>query len=389
MFETSSIEISQSALKKNVRFLKRHIGPDVVFSSVIKGNAYGHGIKLWVPLAESCGVRHFATFDAGEAYRAHQSRTTDSKIMIMGDVDNDDLRWAIENDISFYIFDVDRLETALKVAKQLKLHAHIHLELETGLHRTGLKNSDLRQALSMILRNNEYFVVEGVCTHLSGAESINNYYRIKNQLACFQEHIKILKRRKSFSFRYRHTACSAAALTYPETIMDMVRIGIAQYGFWPSKETWMNYQRMKEGSTTKRLKDPFRRVMRWKSRIMSIKTVDRGEFVGYGTSYQTSRKETLATVPVGYYHGFSRSLSNLGYVLVNGRRASVVGMVNMNMIMIDVTDIKTAKKGDEVILIGKQKNSQISVSSFSDLTRNLNYEVLTRLPSEIPRVVVE
>jgi alanine racemase len=121
---------------------------------------------------------------------------------------------------------------------------------------------------------------------------------------------------------------------------------------------------------------------------MAIKEVRTGEYVGYGTLYQTSRPQRIATVPVGYSHGFARSLSNLGYVLVHGKRSPVVGIVGMNAITIDVSHVQDVGPGDEVVLVGRQGKNEITISSFSDMSRNLNYEVLVRLPSEIPRVVV-
>ena len=118
---------------------------------------------------------------------------------------------------------------------------------------------------------------------------------------------------------------------------------------------------------------------------MSTKCVEEGEFIGYGNVYLAGRQMKIATVPIGYTHGFGRNLTNTGFVLIRGERAAVVGLVNMNMITVDVTDIAGAKKGDEVVLIGYQGDDEISVASFGEMTNNLNYEVLTRLPSSIPR----
>jgi len=187
----------------------------------------------------------------------------------------------------------------------------------------------------------------------------------------------------------RHTAASAAALAYPETRMDMVRIGIAQYGLWPSKETAMRFVLRGESEGKARFVDPLKRVLKWKSHVMSVKDVRRGEFIGYGNTYLTSRPQKIAAVPIGYFHGFRRSLSNLGRVLIHGKRAGIVGTVNMNMILVNVTELDNVEIGDEVVIIGKQKNLQITVSSFSDMSNLLNYEALVRLPSGIPRVVVE
>ena len=164
----------------------------------------------------------------------------------------------------------------------------------------------------------------------------------------------------------------------------MVRVGISNYGFWPSAESKMMHMKNENFN-----EDPLRRVLSWKSVIMSVNTVPEGKYVSYGRSYLTNRKSKIATVPVGYGYGFSRTLSNNGHVLVRGKRAPVVGTVNMNMVIIDVTDIADVKVNDEVVLIGTQGDTEISVGSFSDMNISMNYELLTRLPSHIPRRVVD
>ena len=388
MLQTSVIELSRSALQKNIKFIKSQVGKNVKFSSVIKGNAYGHGIDTFVPLAEKCGIDHFSVFSADEALSALQSRTRGSHICIMGAIDNDELGWAIENDISFYIFELDRLQAALKASQKIGKPANIHLELETGLNRTGLQGDQLVEAVDLIKQNLKHLKVNGVCTHYAGAESVSNYLRIKNQIEEFNSQCHWLTRR-GLNIGLRHTACSAAALSYPETRMDMVRIGIAHYGYWPSSETRMQYVLDHYRAGKNHTPDPLKRVMNWKSKVMNVKEVNPGEFVGYGTSYLTTGQQKIASIPIGYHHGFARSLSNLGYVLIHGRRALVVGMVNMHVVMVDVTSIKDVKKGDEVVIIGKQNKAHITVGSFSDLSRFQNYEVLARLPAIIPRVVVD
>jgi alanine racemase len=388
MLHTSHIELSRSALQNNIRFLRKIIGPKVIFSSVIKGNAYGHGIEQFVSLAESLGIRHFSLYGADEAHRALKSRTQKSRIMIMGAIDDDELAWAIENEISFYVFDHERLVSSQEAAQKVGKPARIHLEVETGLNRMGLREPDLDRAVEYIRQYSDFFVVEGLCTHFAGAESVNNYLRVQNQIRAYRQMSEKLEA-ADFKIQIRHTACSAAALTFPDTMHDMVRIGIAHYGFWPSKETQMHYYLQHNLVEKPGLTDPLKRVMNWKSKVMGVKTVNPGEFIGYGTSCLTTRHQTVALIAVGYAHGFPRVLSNLGHVLVHGRRASVVGMVNMNMMTVDVTDIPGVKRGDEVVLIGRQNKHQITVAAFSDLTRFLNYEVLVRLPSEIPRIVVD
>ncbi len=386
MFHTSYIEINKPAFKANLRFLRRLAGSNVRFCSVVKGNAYGHGIEHFIPLAESCGVDYFGVHSAIEALRVCDIKKSGSHIMIMGMIEDEELEWAVQNEVSFYVFEFERLEAAVRAAGRQKKRARIHVELETGMNRIGFHWEERDKLSRMLLDNREHLHVMGVSTHYAGAESIANYLRIQNQIANYNRFQGYLKK-KGVKTDMRHTACSAPMISYPQTKMDMVRIGIAQYGFWPSKETHMQYL---VSSANKKLTDnPLRQIISWKTKVMSIKKVAAGEFIGYGTVYQATGNMLVATVPIGYSHGFSRNLSNLGKVLVRGRRVSVVGMVNMNMMIINITQCPDVQRGDEVVLIGSQNKNRITVSSFSELINNVNYESLVRLPKDIPRFIIE
>lgn len=382
MLHTSRIEISKSALQKNLKFIHELIGPNCKFSSVVKGNAYGHGISTYVPLAEELGVNHFSVFSASEANNVFQSSSSNPTIMIMGMLDSHQLEWAIENELEFYVFDLDRLEKAIQIATKQNKIAKIHLELETGMNRTGIQEFELERAIQL-LQSTDRIQLIGLCTHYAGAESIANYYRIEQQKSNFKrlhQMLKVCKVQPSIL----HTACSAATLRYPETQMDLVRIGILQYGFFPGREVLVDYQTKNQIRT-----EPLQRLISWKSNLMDVREVTKGEFIGYGTSYLANEDMTIGLVPVGYCNGFSRSLSNQGRVLIRGQRMSVIGMVNMNMMAIDLTTIENPQKGEEIILIGQQGESEISVASFSEFSDQVNYELLTRLPHNIPRIQVD
>jgi len=381
MISTSQLELSEQALRKNIRFIRDMIGEKCIFSSVIKGNAYGHGIEVFVPLAQKCGIDHFSVFSAEEAYKTKNAASGNCRIMIMGMIDNADLEWAIEQGIEFFVFERGRLEAALEAGKRIGKPARIHIELETGMNRSGFTKKELGKVKDILLRNNGNYNLEGLCTHYAGAESIANYLRIQNQIKRFNARVRQLKE-EGIVPRLRHTACSAAAMAYPRTRMDLVRIGIMQYGYWPSVEILMNHLGKTNGKT-----DPLDRVISWKSRVMSLKDVKAGEFIGYGTTYLAVHPMKIAIVPVGYAEGYSRSLSNHGRVLIRGHRVGVIGIVNMNMLIADVSNIPEVVTGDEVVLIGKQGDLAISVASFSELSNQLNYELLTRLPAGIPRIV--
>jgi alanine racemase len=382
MFSTSVIEISKDSLQHNINFLKKQMGEKVKISSVVKGNAYGHGTKEFVPLAEECGLDHFSVYSADEALDVFKYSSGKSDIMIMGKVENEELEWAINSGIEFYVFDIDRLKKTIEYASHLKRIAKIHIEIETGMNRTGFAKEYIPLVIKMIKENKDFLNVKGLCTHFAGAESIANYVRIQKQLKNYNRIYKLFTENDVIPEK-RHTACSAASMTYPKSRMDMVRIGIMQYGFWSSRETFIGYINNLENKA-----DPLKRVIKWKSKIMSTKSVKTGEFIGYGTSYLAQRDMKIATIPVGYAHGYSRELSNQGRVLINGHRVSVIGIVNMNMMTVDITDVSETKKGDEAVLIGKQGDLSISVASFSELSNQPDYELLTRLNQRIPRVVV-
>jgi alanine racemase len=380
MLHTSYIELSKNALINNLQFLKNRLNPGVKYSMVIKGDAYGHGIESILPMVEEAGVSHFSVFSVDEAMRALKIKKDICEIMIMGFVDDDYLEWTIENEVSFFVFTMERLHAVKKIAKKTSKPARIHVELETGMHRTGFLPNELTEVAEILTKNDKPIILEGLCTHFAGAEHMANYDRVQKQIKRFKRTCEWFH---DFGLKpkYRHVACSAGLLNFPEAAMDMVRIGISNYGFWPSEETKMLHLRRNGNSP----KDPLQRVLSWKSKILSVNHVSEGEYVSYGKSYITNRDSLIAVVPVGYAYGFSRNLSNLGHVLVNGKRVTVIGSVNMNMIVIDVTDIPDVKVDDEVVLIGKQGRVNISVSSFSDMNNSMNYELLTRLPKDIPR----
>jgi alanine racemase len=379
MLFTSYIELSKSALNNNIRFMKEKAGPGVKYSMVIKANAYGHGIEDLLPMIEECGVDHFSVFSVEEARRALEVKREACHIMIMGFVDDDYIEWAIENDISFYVFTPERLKRAAEVSKNTSKPARIHVELETGMHRTGFCSDQLPRVEEVLKSNQENIVIEGFCSHLAGAESLSNFPRIRQQIDTFNRLCSYFTR-KGLKPKYRHLACSAGVLNFPGSAMDLVRVGISNYGFWPDNETKMLH--LENG---KAFKDPLKRVLSWKTKVMSINRVKENEYVSYGSSYITNRESKIATVPVGYGYGFSRTLSNLGHVLINEKRVPVIGAVNMNMMVVDVTDLPDVQVNDEVVLVGRQGDKEISVSSFSNMNNSMNYELLTRLPSRIPR----
>ncbi len=378
---SSVIELSQSALQNNIDFLKKQF-ENTRISSVVKANAYGHGLERYISMAIKCGIDHFSVFCSDEAKKIKSIAKQPVDIMIMGWISDEDLEWIVSNQIEVFVFNFDRIDKLFEISKRIGIPVKIHIELETGMNRTGFHSKELNRLIKKMIENKQHFHFEGICTHFAGAESIANYKRIQDQIKKFKSfHKRFLK--NLLIPKTRHTACSAASLSYPKTQFDMVRIGILQYGFWPSVETYIQFL-----SNNNLQYDPLRQILSWKSVIMTIKKVKTGEFVSYGTSYLAQKDMKIAIVPVGYSQGYARNLSNQGRVIINGQRVGVIGMVNMNMLIADVTTLENVDIGDEVVLIGKQGEISINVSSFTEFSDQLNYELLTRLPAEIPRVII-
>ncbi|MEX0995138.1 MAG: alanine racemase, partial [Balneolaceae bacterium] len=313
---SSRIELSQAALKQNINFIRKKIGPEPIFSSVVKANAFGHGMDTFVPMAEKAGVRHFSVASSYEAWEVRQACRQNSSIMIMGILYDNDLEWVIGNGIEFFVFDISRLKKAREVAEKLGKQAILHLEVETGGNRTGLSEDELPWVLNYLKTHSSFLHFKGFCTHFAGIESLSNQFRIARQKQNFEELYKQVKN-SGLSPDLRHTACSAAALAFPETVMELVRVGTAQYGMWPSPDIY-NLHLLQTGKS----KDaPLKRVLTWKTDIMHIKHLQKGEFVGYGTSYQALKDMKIAVLPIGYSNGYPRTLSNKGEVLIRGFKA--------------------------------------------------------------------
>ncbi len=379
--KSSHIEIDSVLFKKNLGFIRRQLNEGVELSAVIKGNAYGHGIEQFVPLAESEGIKHFSVYGIEEALAFHDVASVESELMIMGYIARENLEWIIVNGYSFFIYDLFQLKEAIEVAKECGMSAKVHIEVETGMNRTGIEENCFVDLIDLLRRESDHLHLSGCCTHLAGSESISNYSRIEQQIIRFKKYLRQFDS-AGISFDKKHIACSAALMRYPHTQFDMVRVGILLYGFWPNRETLISYM-------TKNLviDDPLTSILSWKSKVMTIKHVEPGEYVGYGTSFLANRKTVVAIVPVGYAYGYARSLSNHGHLLIHGKRVTVIGTVNMNMLAVDVTEIQDIKHDDEAVVIGFQGDNRITVASFGEASSQLNYELLARLPHNIPRIV--
>lgn len=371
------IEISESAYAANLKFFRKLIGKDVGLSVVIKSNAYGHGWQQIVKLAAKYSADSFSVHSLEEALQLRKAGFSEN-VLIMGHIPLSRLEKAVNWNFRMVLYN---RESILKL-REIGKPARVHLKVETGTHRQGVDEKELSWFLNEI-KKIPFIKLDGVYTHFANIEDTTDHSYAQSQLQRFNQ-IAEQVREAGYSEVIFHTACSAATLLFPETYFDMVRLGISQYGLWPSRETFLSYKI----NHSKNGEDVLHPIMTWKARISQIKTVPADHFIGYGCSYRTSRETQIAVLPVGYADGYDRALSNQGYVLIGGKRAPVRGRICMNIMMVDVTDIPSVKLEDEVVLLGRQGKEQITAETLAGLSDTINYEFVTRINWEIPRIVV-
>lgn len=373
------IEISEDAFAFNMDFFRKIIPEETELAVVVKANAYGHGLKEIAALAEKNGVRSYCVHTLDEALLLRKWGQNQD-VLIMGPVPPGRMGEVIKNSFRLVIYDPDVLDALSRKAVDLDQSVRIHLKLETGTYRQGINPEDVEWLLEKLKRTPR-IIPEGVYTHFANIEDTTDHSYALSQLQSFKDITTRIQ--QDYPDIKKHTACSAAALLFAETHFDMVRLGISSYGLWPSRETLVSYKIHHSQNG----KDVLQPILSWKARVGQVKSVPANQFIGYGCSYQTTRKTQLAVLPIGYADGYSRSLSNQAFVLLHGRRAPVRGRVCMNLIMVDITDIPDVRPGDEAVLIGKQGKESISVDLLASLAGTINYEFITRLNGQIPRII--
>ncbi len=373
------IEISREAYGHNLATFRRLLRPGCRLMAVVKANAYGHGLEAISRLAAEAGadVLGVNCLEEGVAIRR---LGIEMPVVILGYTLLDGLGAALDHRLEPVLYNIDSLDRLQAEAARRGVEAPFHLKLETGVHRQGVMGEDLPAVIDC-LRRSARLVLQGASMHFANIEDTTDHSFARRQLDAFQLLLQEL-REAGFPPRQVHAGCSAATLLFPETHFDMVRVGISSYGLWPSKETYLAAVLLNHAPPV------LRPVLTWKTRIAQIKSVPADRYVGYGCSHRTTHPTTLAVLPVGYYDGYDRGLSNQGHVLVRGQRAPVLGRICMNMIMVDVTHIPGAAVEDEAVLLGAQGGERVTAEEMAALCHTINYEIVSRIGAHIPRVVV-
>jgi alanine racemase len=364
------IEIDTKAIAHNIARLKKFLKPKTKFMAVVKSDAYGHGMVAYAKEARKSGVDFFGVDSFEEAIELRDAGIKES-ILVLGYIFPAQFKEAAEKGISVTISNLDSLRAIekLKTKKPLK----IHVKIDTGLHRQGFLGVDAESVFSVLRILDKQMIVEGLYTHFAAMESpkYESYSRMQiDRLEKWYDAFLALGYNPIV-----HSSASSGIVYSREFHFDMVRAGISLYGLWPSTEI------AEAAPKTKLIA-----ALSWKAIVSEIKKVHAGERVGYDLTERLSRDSTLAVVPVGYFHGIPRSLSNKAEFLVRGKRAKIVGRVSMDMVVVDVTDIRGVKSGDEAVIIGARGLERISAEEVAEKAGTINYEIVTRIHPSIPRI---
>jgi alanine racemase len=373
------VEISRSALVHNIREFRRVIGPRRKFMAVVKANAYGHGLREVAAVAAAEGVDWLGvdSVDEGAALRDAGLRLP---VLVLGYAPLDSLAEAVARDLRITIYNRETAARLSDLAVRLGKKVRVHVKVETGTWRQGVAAKGLA-AFVRDLRRRPGLVVEGLSSHFANIEDTTKHDYPRRQLQVFRSACRELDD-EGPRVPLRHMSCTASTILFPQPGFNLARVGIGLYGLWPSKETYLSCLLDK--------KEPLslRPVMSWRARIGQIKRAPTGADIGYGCTYRTTRPTVLAVVPVGYYDGYDRGLSNTAHVLVKGCRAPIRGRVAMDFFVADVTDIPGLGLEDEVTLLGADGRERITAEDLAALTGSISYEVLARINPLIPRIVV-
>ncbi len=373
------VEVDASALKHNLAFFLSLLGPETKLLLVVKGNAYGHGLSVVTRLAASEGVDVLGVHQLDEAAEARASGWA-GPILVMSYVPLGRLRDGVDLAVDFTVYSREVIDALDKIGQDVHRPVACHLKLETGTHRQGISEEEMPDFL-LRFRGARGLRLAGLSTHFANIEDTTDHSYARMQLERFQRMTEIA-RAAGFERVIRHAACTAALLTMPETRFDWARLGIGAYGIWPSRET------LASARTGNAHPPELRPVLAWKARVAQVKWVPSGAFIGYGCTQRVNRRTRLAVIPVGYSEGYDRRLSGLAHVLIRGTRAQVMGRICMNMFMCDATDIEDAAPEDEVVLIGRQGNEEITASGLAAIAQTIPYEIVARISPTIPRVPV-
>ena len=356
-----------SNIRKNIAEFKRHLPPETGMLCMVKAQSYGSGLEKMGPFLQSCGINMLGVAYTDEGVELRKMGV-EVPILVLN-AEPHTFSDCIAYRLTPSVYDIEQLNALItELIYQNKKYFPIHIKLETGMNRLGFNEDELQELIEMIQAQPE-IEVEGVFSHLASADHLEDLSYSILQIDCFNKLNEILER-ALYKIPNKHILNTEGILNIGHSSYNMVRLGIGMYGITNNSQLSKNLLP----------------TIEWTSEVSQIKSVKKGQFIGYSNSFQAETDMKIAIVPVGYADGFRRSLSNgKGGVFIHGCYCKTVGKVCMDMIMVDITSVTKTLKGDKVEIIGAQQ----SIEQFSILMDTIPYEVLTSFSKRVPRVYIE
>jgi alanine racemase len=352
------ISVSRSRLQHNFRIIGKKVGSGVEVMAMVKGDGYGHGMLDSAAAFSDAGCRTFGVAELVEAVALRQSGITGAIFVMLG-FQPEEAIYFFDHEITPVVFQEQDIQALSQVAVQLDREIGVHLKVDCGMGRLGLLPADVPGFVDRI-EALPGISLAGIMAHFPEADN-RSAPGSRQIFAVYQRLCNDLGER----FRgIRHIANSGATLHFPEMTCDMVRAGIALYGYYP------------DGTAGPDDESRLKPAMTFSTRVIQVKDLPAGCGISYGHTYTTDRPTRIAVLPTGYEDGYLRDLSNRGEVLIRGQRAPIRGRVCMNLCMADVTDIAGVEVGDEVVLLGEQGGEKITADEIAGWMHSISYEVL-------------
>lgn len=366
------LEINLNKYEDNIKLIKNKLNDDTLLTAVVKADAYGHGAVEVSKKALKSGADRLAVAILDEALELRKAGFKDTEILILGWTPKEQYKKIVENNLIQTIYDYDNALALNNMAEQLNQKAKIHIKIDTGMGRLGIKAAAGLEFVEKITKLPN-IIIEGIYTHFAAADEADKEFTFK-QFDKFKKLTSKLEE-NNINIPIKHVSNSAAFLDVPELQMDMVRAGIISYGLWPSKEV-KNRINLKP-------------VMSLKSRLAHVKTVEKGTPISYGRTFKTDKKSKIGTIPLGYADGYNRLLSSSFEIIINGKRVPIVGRICMDQFMVDLSSVENVEKGDIVTLIGEDQGVQITAAEMAEKIHTINYEIVSSFTKRLPRVYIE
>jgi alanine racemase len=372
--------VSLITLRQNFRTVQKHVGKDVTVCAVVKADAYGHGAVECAAALEAEGARWLGVTSLDEAIplRAAEIR---SRILLMTGFWRGEEEEIVALRLTPTVWEPWQIESLNRASAKLGAGRHpVHLKVDSGMGRLGVSLQALARLLDAV-KSADHLLLEGVSTHLASSEVLDAP-SAEEQIRNFDKALNSI-RSAGVAPALVHVANTSAAISRRVTWNNMVRPGLALYGYY------LPFQRAGREVNGSALRLNVKPVLTWKTRILALRDTEANQALGYGGTYVTKSPARIALLPVGYADGLNRALSSGGRVIVRDHYAPIVGLISMDLTMIDVTGIAGIEVGDEVILLGNSDGLTVSAQEHADLANTIPYEILCAISKRVPRRYAE